>query len=135
MLGRTRSVRRVDVTNPPITTVAKGRCTSAPMLVATAIGTKPNPATIAVISTGRSRVFAPSTTASSSERSSCRSRVMVETSTTPFSTAIPDRAIKPTAAEMLKGSPQRAKAKTPPVIASGVLRKMSRAGRSASKLA
>ena len=49
----------VDVTSPPMTTVARGRWTSAPALVASAIGTNPKEATIAVINTGRSRVFAP----------------------------------------------------------------------------
>ena len=44
---------------PPMTTVASGRCTSAPTPVLNAIGTKPSEATSAVISTGRSRVRAP----------------------------------------------------------------------------
>ena len=43
-----------------MTTVASGRCTSAPVPVASAIGTKPSEATSAVISTGRRRVSAPS---------------------------------------------------------------------------
>ena len=60
------SVSMVDDTMPPMTTVASGRCTSAPAPVASAIGTKPSEATSAVISTGRSRVSAPSRTASSS---------------------------------------------------------------------
>ena len=38
-----------------MTTVARGRCTSAPVEVAIAIGTNPRLATNAVISTGRSR--------------------------------------------------------------------------------
>ena len=38
---------------PPITTVASGRCTSAPAPVARAIGTKPREATSAVISSRR----------------------------------------------------------------------------------
>ena len=37
---------------PPMTTVASGRCTSAPVPVAIAMGTKPSEATKAVISTG-----------------------------------------------------------------------------------
>src|SRR3990167_9336258 len=49
---------------PPMTTVASGRCTSAPAPVAIAIGTKPSDATSAVIRTGRSRLIAPSRTAS-----------------------------------------------------------------------
>jgi len=35
----------VELNNPPITTVASGRCTSAPVEVAIAIGTKPRLAT------------------------------------------------------------------------------------------
>ena len=58
-VGSTRSVSSVADTRPPITTVASGRCTSAPALVETAIGMKPTLATSAVISTGRSRVVAP----------------------------------------------------------------------------
>ena len=49
---------------PPITTVAKGRCTSAPALVEIAIGKNPNVATEAVIRTGRSRFLAASIAAS-----------------------------------------------------------------------
>ena len=41
---------------PPITTVAKGRWTSAPVPVAKAIGIKPREATNAVIKTGRNRM-------------------------------------------------------------------------------
>ena len=43
-------------------------------------------------------------------------------------------AINPTPAEMLKGMPRSASAKTPPVAASGMLRKISTAGSSAWKL-
>ena len=51
----TISVKTVDTINPPITTVASGRCTSAPAEVATAIGTNPNEATKPVRNTGRKR--------------------------------------------------------------------------------
>src|SRR4029453_10605060 len=61
--GRRSSVRNVELIIPPITTVANGRCTSAPALVERAIGMKPNAATAAVISTGRKRVKDPSITA------------------------------------------------------------------------
>lgn len=56
--GSTSRVSIVEETTPPITTVAKGRCTSAPIPVLSAIGMKPKLATIAVISTGRSRCSA-----------------------------------------------------------------------------
>jgi hypothetical protein len=45
--GSTRSVSNVDDTIPPITTVARGRCTSAPTPVLSAIGTNPIAATAA----------------------------------------------------------------------------------------
>ena len=40
---------------PPTTTVASGRCTSAPTAVASIIGTNPKAAVADVISTGRNR--------------------------------------------------------------------------------
>ncbi len=49
----------VAVTKPPITTVANGRCTSAPAFVDIAIGKNPNAAAEAVSSTGRNRSVAP----------------------------------------------------------------------------
>ena len=49
----------VDRIKPPITTVASGRCTSAPADVAMAIGTKPSEATSPVRNTGRSRRGVP----------------------------------------------------------------------------
>ena len=51
---------------PPITTVAKGRWTSAPVPVAKAIGTNPREATKAVIKTGLNRMSDPCRIASSS---------------------------------------------------------------------
>jgi len=57
--GSTMSVSRVAVSKPPITTVAKGRCTSAPAPSDIAIGKKPSDATAAVINTGRNRTFVP----------------------------------------------------------------------------
>src|SRR5581483_10262421 len=62
--GSKTSFKNVDVSNPPMTTIARGRCTSAPAPVAIAIGTNPRLATSAVIKIGRSRVSEPSNTAS-----------------------------------------------------------------------
>ena len=62
--GSTNRVSMVEDKIPPITTVANGRCTSAPVPVAIAIGKNPNEATSAVISTGRKRVSVPSRIAS-----------------------------------------------------------------------
>ena len=52
---------------PPTTTVASPRCTSVPTPVASAAGSMPKLATVAVSSTGRKRSDAPATTAASSD--------------------------------------------------------------------
>jgi hypothetical protein len=62
--GISTSVRNVELRMPPMTTVASGRCTSAPAPMAMAIGTKPKLATKVVIKTGRRRVSEPSMTES-----------------------------------------------------------------------
>ena len=95
---------------PPITTVARGRWTSAPARVESAIGTKPTAATSAVVSTGRSTATAPPVTGSppaASGRSRARTSLAM---TTPLSTATPATAMKPTAAGIENGrlaQPQR----------------------------
>jgi len=61
----TSNVKRVEVISLPITTVANGFCTSAPVPVKIAIGINPKEATRAVINTGRRRVNAPPIIASS----------------------------------------------------------------------
>src|SRR5690606_17092254 len=118
-IGKTNNVRSVDEMIPPITTVASGLWTSAPVPVLSAIGTKPRLATNAVIKTGRRRTKAPSTTAVT--RSPCsrhRSR-MKATITRPLRTATPESAIKPTPAEIDSGMPRSHRDNTPPVSASG----------------
>ena len=50
-------------------------------------------------------------------------------STTPFSTAMPESAMKPTAAEIETGMPRMASTIMPPTEAKGTFRKMSSAGR------
>ena len=57
MAGNTSNVSNVLVIKPPITTVANGRCTSAPSPCESAIGKKPIEATRAVIKTGRKRTI------------------------------------------------------------------------------
>jgi hypothetical protein len=99
--GNTSNVNNVDDKIPPMTMVANGRCTSAPVPVASTIGTNPGEATSAVINTGRRRVMAPSKMALSSERPSSRRVWMKSIIARPFNTATPDSAMKPTAAEMI----------------------------------
>ena len=54
---------------------------------------------------------------------------MKETMTSPFNTAMPDKAMKPTPAEIENGMPRRDSASTPPVSASGTPEKMTAASR------
>ena len=96
-----------------MTTVASGRCTSAPVPVARAIGTKPRAATKAVIATGRSRVRAPSRTASGIAVPYATSARMWFSSTKPFRTATPESAMNPTAAETEKGRCPRREPRPP----------------------
>ena len=116
-MGNTSNVSTVDETIPPMTTVASVRCTSAPVPLLRAMGTKPRLATRAVINTGRKRVMAPSTTASNRSPVRCYSSRMNATMTRPFNTAMPDRAMKPTAAEIDSGMPRSHSDSTPPVSA------------------
>ncbi len=127
--GSTTSVSRVDEMMPPMTTVANGRCTSAPAPTLNAIGIKPSDATSAVISTGRKRPSAPTVIASSRGRPSLRSLSMNAIITRPLSTATPESAIKPTPAEIEKGIPRNASAATPPVSARGTPLKTINASR------
>jgi len=105
--------------SPPMTTVANGRCTSDPIPVLNAIGTKPRLATSAVISTGRRRRSAARRIAVRSGTPSARSWRIVDTRTMSPRTATPDSATKPTAAEMLNGIPRAHRAITPPRAAKG----------------
>ena len=101
-------MRNVAVIKPPITTVANGRCTSAPALALKAIGRKPSEATLAVISTGRRRMSVPLRTRSStSSTPSFFNCWNVLISTIPFSTATPKSAMKPTPALMLNDMSRR----------------------------
>ena len=119
-LGKTSNVKIVDETIPPITTVANGRCTSEPVPCDIAIGMNPNEATSAVMSTGRRRITAPSRIADRGDRLSGRSFCINVTSTSPFKTETPHRAIKPTAADIERGIPRNHNAMIPPDSANGM---------------
>ena len=62
--GKTNSVSSVALTKPPTTTVASGRWTSDPIPCASAAGSIPNAATVAVSRTARRRWVAPTEIAS-----------------------------------------------------------------------
>ena len=61
--GKTTNVSAVDVKRPPMTTVASGRCTSAPIPCASTNGSRPSSVVIIVMTTGRSRRTQPLTIA------------------------------------------------------------------------
>ena len=109
----------MDVTSPPMTTVASGRCTSAPVPCESATGMNPRLATSAVMSTGRRRSRAPSAAATAGAAPCWRARCTVVSSTSPLSTATPNRAMKPMLADTLRCSPRSQSASTPPTAANG----------------
>ena len=107
--------------NPPITTVANGRWTSAPELVLNAMGRNPNDATAAVINTGLSLVVVPFKTKSRiSNWVSFFNLLNSLINTMPFKTATPKSAINPIPAEMLKGMSRIHNNKIPPMAESGM---------------
>ena len=119
--GNTKSVKNVAISKPPITTVAKGRCTSAPAPSLKAIGKKPRDATNAVINTGRNLTLVPiKTIRLTSFIPSFFNRLNSAIKTIPFKTATPNNAINPTPALMLKGIPLSAKNKIPPIADNGM---------------
>ena len=119
--GNTKRVKKVAISKPPITTVANGRCTSAPAPLLTAIGRKPKEATKAVINTGRNLTFVPiKTIRFKSFIPSFFNRLNSAISTMPFNTATPNNAINPTPALILKGMPRSAKNKIPPMADNGI---------------
>ena len=61
--GKTTNVSAVEVKRPPMTTVASGRCTSAPIPCASTNGNRPSRVVIIVMTTGRSRRTQPLTIA------------------------------------------------------------------------
>ena len=128
-IGKTTNVRMVDEMIPPITTVASGLCTSAPVPTFSAMGMKPKLATSAVIKTGRNLVIAPSTIELIKSPVSSTRCLINDNITKPFSTAIPESAINPTPADIDSGMSRIQSAKTPPVKAKGTPVKMIKASR------
>ena len=103
-IGNTIKVKSVDVNIPPITTVANGRCTSAPADVDIAIGKKPRISVEAVSKMGLILRIEPFLIISLIlNLPSDFSSLKPEISTNPLRTATPKSTIKPTPAEILKG--------------------------------
>ena len=111
----------VEIISPPITTVAKGFCTSPPAPVLIAIGIKPKAGTRAVINTALNLdLVACITIRMESCQPSAFNLLNSDTNKIPFKTATPNKAIKPTPAEMLKGISLAHKAKIPPMADNGM---------------
>jgi hypothetical protein len=119
----------VAVNRPPTTTVASGRCVSAPTPPDTSIGARPRIATLAVISTGRNRRAVPCRTASRIGRPLARSSFMKLTSTMPFSIATPNTAMNPIADGTDRYWRVNTSASTPPIVANGTFARISKAYR------
>src|SRR3546814_11119919 len=109
----------VAVMRPPITVIASGFCTSAPVPCAMAIGTKPNDGTIAVISTERKRSIAPPSIAASTSIPDRNRAWMLVIITRPLSTETPNSTMNPTAADTEQSCQLRRSANTPAETASG----------------
>jgi hypothetical protein len=121
-----RSENIVAHTNPPITTRASGLELSDPIPADMAAGSNPMVAMNAVISTGRISEFTPRFTAvykGFSPRSLSRFCLNAVVSKTPSNIQIPNRAINPMPADMLKFVPVISRATMPPTTAKGTLRK------------
>lgn len=106
MIGNTQRLKIIAQSIPPITTRASGRELSDPIPWETAAGNNPMAAIIAVIMTGRILLATPSRMDWYSD-SSCpfiRLRFSLNTviSNTPSCMHMPNRAMKPMPAEMLK---------------------------------
>src|SRR5690606_35890259 len=132
-VGSTKSVSRVAETRPPMTTTASGFCVSAPMAVDKAMGRRPNMASRAVIRTVRRRLSEPCSAAIRGGMPEATSWLKWLTMTTPFSTAWPNRAIKPIAADTDSGMSVMNSATMPPIRAKGMLTMISVALRSELK--
>ena len=119
-IGIIMRVSTVAVNSPPITTVASGRCTSAPAELDTAMGRKPSMAAVAVSRMGRKRSRVPVIIRSLMLLTPCWCKALKRLmSTRPLRTATPKSTMKPTPADMLKGIPRRVRARMPPMVASG----------------
>ena len=120
-MGNTNNVSNVEVNNPPITTVANGRCTSAPADAEIAIGKKPKTSVKAVNIIGLILRFVPSMILSlrlvTPSSFNSFSPLII---TRPLRTATPNKTIKPTPAEILNGISLNHNATTPPMVAIGI---------------
>lgn len=121
------NVSNVELINPPTTTVASGFCISEPVPVVNSIGIKLKIAMDAVISTGLNLSRLPLMMASRSSIPSSRNCDILETSTTPFKTATPNRTTNPTEAGTDKYNPEIYNEIIPPISANGKFEITSRA--------
>ena len=114
---------------PPTTTSASGFCTSAPMPVASAIGSRPVKDAKQVMNTGRIRSSPAWSSARRHGIPSTRRWLKWDIMMMPSITVMPNSARKPIAAGTLKFSPATARAATPPMIDIGTMPKTSSVSR------
>ncbi len=107
--------------------MAKGRWVSEPISCESAMGRRPSIASMAVISTVRRRCMEPWRTASTTLRPPACSCWNTESITTPLSTAWPESAMKPMAADTESAMPKAQSATKPPMSARGTFSRMSEA--------
>ncbi len=118
--GMTSSVSTVEVTSPPITTVANGGQISFSCPVTRASGHRPATVVAAVINTGRARSRTAASAAAPAERPPCQACCcMRSTSRIAGLTVIPIRASVPINAIGDSGIPAKSRAQVAPRIVNG----------------
>ena len=106
---------------PPTTTMASGLVTSAPMPVASAMGSRPKKLAKQVMNTGRRRSWPDWSSASFQCIPSWRRWLKCESRMIPSITVMPNSARKPIAAGTEKFSPAAPRARMPPTSDSGTM--------------
>ncbi len=120
-VGTRISVSRVEVSRPPITTMASGREMKPPSPVSPkAIGVSAKMVAIAVIRIGRSRCRPPSTTASRTPMPWARYWLTRSSSTMAFVTTMPTSMSTPISAGTLSAVPLTSSRAIAPVAANGM---------------
>src|SRR5690349_1293648 len=118
--GSTVRNRQGASSMPPTTTIASGRCTWLPIAVEKAAGSRPTQAATQVIRTGRICCRQVARSAGSRSRPASMKRLKAPTTMMPFIAAMPNRATKPIAAEMLNGMSASVRLMMPPISAIGI---------------
>jgi hypothetical protein len=122
----TSSVRKVVRSTPPITVIAIGARTSAPSPIPSAIGSSPSMVVSLVIRMGRRRILPASMMASRFDRPRSRAWLTASISTIDWLTTIPASMMSPMYATTLTVVPVIHNAQTAPMIASGMVSRITK---------